>query len=745
MAASVQEDVGQPWNSHSSLDISQPDSGMEEITEEINEIPQQNRISSTTSSVKEASSSVSPILLKESLKEQEILEYRRSLRQELWAWRLELFALFAFISAIGAIVGTVYPYKGKPSPQLPFRITVNTLLSVYATIIKAAIASVAASVIYQAQWTWFATERRPIYDVAQYQKAGGLLGAITWLWSYHVRQPLVTLGAIIIILAVAIDPFIQQMIHFSDCYIPEIGGVASLPRTSYVSTKDFTNEMQAAFIGGLFNSTTAIDFSCSTGNCTFETLYNTIGFCHKCTDITNDLTSVPGPIQAANLTGVIYVLPSVNLTYSLPSGLSISQYNFYNMMYGMILAEAPKHEWWSPTVEIITLPFWQPGINLETNQPIPGCDNPANENSWHCTGLGAMSCSLSPCVQTYNATVENGKLNETLVETNDIDLGWGDTQSINETYGLDILGLIDSHCLSSSDRQALMTVNLTQQLNNKTTGVQQGNITWDSSIRWIPYMPPFNLSVDLNGNYSSETPFPESLIAHGCLYMFNADLATQLDWNIIEILTGNITYALDTYTTQSGESVADLTINGPLSLQQIYNNTHADFNSIDMLFESVAKSLTSVVRRRGENSQNFGAPALGLTKRYSVCLQVQWTWIAYPATLATLTILLLVIAIIFNARAQAPLWKSSPLIFFFHGEDGETWFNDAGPVPITKYGKQSINTTSTMEQLSQSIYVQLDVSNPLMKLRRINVSGYEDKESDDEFDIEHHEQHGLLT
>lgn len=59
-------------------------------------------------------------------------------------WWLGIGACFLFISAMIAIVVTLLPHQGKPSPQWPYHISVNSLISIYVVILKATVLLVTA-------------------------------------------------------------------------------------------------------------------------------------------------------------------------------------------------------------------------------------------------------------------------------------------------------------------------------------------------------------------------------------------------------------------------------------------------------------------------------------------------------------------------------------------------------------------------------------------------------------------------
>ena len=69
---------------------------------------------------------------------------RRRRAQFLKSWWLEIGACCIFILALIAIVVTLRPHQNKPLPQWPYSISVNSLISIYAVILKATILLVTA-------------------------------------------------------------------------------------------------------------------------------------------------------------------------------------------------------------------------------------------------------------------------------------------------------------------------------------------------------------------------------------------------------------------------------------------------------------------------------------------------------------------------------------------------------------------------------------------------------------------------
>ncbi len=68
-------------------------------------------------------------------------------------WLFEILACINTLVALFAITFTLYIYDGGVLLQLPFRISVNSLLSIYTVLFKAPLLFVLSSGIGQLQWT----------------------------------------------------------------------------------------------------------------------------------------------------------------------------------------------------------------------------------------------------------------------------------------------------------------------------------------------------------------------------------------------------------------------------------------------------------------------------------------------------------------------------------------------------------------------------------------------------------------
>ena len=138
------------------------------------------------------------------------------------------------------------------------------------------------------------------------------------------------MGALITVLALGADPFVQQLTRYYTCTILDVREQASISRTNTYSdpegqhlaggTSSLGIGMQAALGAGSFSASAfSVAFSCPSGNCTIGPAYSSVAFCSRCTDISSEIGS-------ANYTTVDPADNSTirTLNYTLPSGLYLT-------------------------------------------------------------------------------------------------------------------------------------------------------------------------------------------------------------------------------------------------------------------------------------------------------------------------------------------------------------------------------------------------------------------------------------
>ena len=649
----------------------------------------------------------------------------RSIRQRhtFKNWWMEIGACVLSLVALVAVIGTLQPHQGKPLPQWPYHISVNALISIYVLVLKAAILLVTAEGLGQLKWRRLQRDRLLDEFVKYDQATRGPLGAFRLLWQLRLRHTLSSAGALIAIVVLAIDPFVQQIIHYSDCSVPMAGLQATVPRTNvYLPqmtnggniTDGVTPGLRAAINAGMTTANGIVSPVCLTGNCTFLKEYGSVAYCSSCADVTEDLI-VQSRIVKSNFTNVVEVYfnstgnnstTSQNLTgpsylantnillnTSLPSGLFVSTYPGATFNLSTMAVDTQEHEVGnSYRVEVIIakqMKLFDPA----NGEPPTGCNASATNDTWYCKGYGAASCSLAPCVRTYTSTVEAGQLHETGTSTSNNTLSsWGYIiQAPGDSLWPQYSSMVDTTCLSDYERLSLV----------------KAGYYLDPNSRWLAYNLTFdpdpsnsqclNISSSQCLRAPDDTSFPRSMLVNECLYVFDNLFVGTLWEDYLE-------YFFNGTIEGEGDSSAIEVIKGPQNLQTIYDYGNVTFDRVDETFQNISDSITSFIRQ--SKFANFSNPAQGITMRDQVCLSVRWPWLAFPAVLVLLTVIFFVAMIVdtWPTGNRAPIWKSSPLALLFHGFE------------LPNKHAADIDELNDMEELAKGISVRFSSTDGGLKI-----------------------------
>lgn len=156
-------------------------------------------------------------------------------------WVAEIAGIVGSISFLLALAVVLATYDGKPVFDW-HGVTLNAIISVLSTASKASLLFVVEELISQWKWIIFTSEERPLADFDRIDSASrGPLGSLKVLWMrrtmyalsilYTILQfsdsyfnsGLVQVGAIIVLLSIAVDPFTQQLVQYKQdvVYTPD--------------------------------------------------------------------------------------------------------------------------------------------------------------------------------------------------------------------------------------------------------------------------------------------------------------------------------------------------------------------------------------------------------------------------------------------------------------------------------------------------------------------------------------------
>ncbi|KAK7948004.1 uncharacterized protein PG986_008890 [Apiospora aurea] len=99
---------------------------------------------------------------------------------------------------------------------------------------------------------------------------------------------------------------------------------------------------------------------------------------------------------------------------------------------------------------------------------------------------------------------------------------------------------------------------------------------------------------------------------------------------------------------------------GDLLPKKLYDSGRIDMRHIERTLADLSESLTKYLRTHAVG--NYSAPARGVVSYHATCVEVQWPWLAYPAAIALLTLMLLALVVSVSYTRNRPVWKASPLV-----------------------------------------------------------------------------------
>ena len=241
---------------------------------------------------------------------------------------------------------------------------------------------------------------------------------------------LVSLGCFVLVIAVAIAPFVQQIVAIQSRSVH----TSTAPSVRICNTSLYTDYAMgegpgmnklplgttAALYSGLFQSQSTVNdaslASCPTGNCTFAP-YQSLGFCSRCSNITD-------------------LLDKATLDDS--SRGEISNFTLPNGWYFHTSPGANN---------LMNSTTGQPLLRVDTAKlPIILNFTAIMSSGWRDTA-SATECALYFCVQTYEASVADGKFIEKIQST-------ASEISKMPYYTYQDFGLIPETCYVNGTKQA---------------------------------------------------------------------------------------------------------------------------------------------------------------------------------------------------------------------------------------------------------------------------------------------------
>lgn len=143
-------------------------------------------------------------------------------------WLLEIISWWLSAMSMGIIIGVLIYYQDKKIPNWPGSLTLNAFIAILAKVSGAALILPVSEALGQLKWSWFQGSSKTMWDFEIFDNASrGPWGSFLLLIRTKGRA-LAAIGALITLLALALDPFFQQVVDFPERW--SLNGTSSIPR-----------------------------------------------------------------------------------------------------------------------------------------------------------------------------------------------------------------------------------------------------------------------------------------------------------------------------------------------------------------------------------------------------------------------------------------------------------------------------------------------------------------------------------
>ncbi|KAK5635827.1 hypothetical protein RRF57_011539 [Xylaria bambusicola] len=592
----------------------------------------------------------------------------------LFTWRWEIVNLSIAIGLLGAMYGILRRYEDQRVPNWGPNINLNTLLAILATALRIFLIFVVVEIIGQAKWNYFASNAQSTRDnptrrlikVDHFDQASrGFVGAVRLIPS--IITDTTTLSAILVLLfSSGIGTFTQQAIQTRICQFPLKGISSSLPVLQNITPPSNIipdDTLQAAMISALAPESeeigSPVSADCPTGNCTFTNsmggVYSTLGFCSYCADTTSLISSI-------SWTG----LYSESYTkYSLPNRMEITArigvYDDISQYSSQLLVGSGSKllgNWNVFELEMITSSQWSiANITILATSPR------GSGNAYHEEPV-AVTCTIYPCLRSYNASVVNGKLRESPAGTIPLAPNIVTAFPPNATIQ-DVYREIDTIRIDELFYKALATgPGLYYQAVQSPCLV--GDTIWTTANMSSVAGGQRILLLHATPNETRPFTVEFNTVPIECLYAIDNAMYQYLSY----FMGGNVfndTCDTGWNSLQEEPKPTKIDCHGSFWLAKLYSGVDTTATSIMNRMEAFTDRLSNKLRMGVLGEPDF---VYGQALETTVCTAVYNKWLLFPTILVAATSVLLAWSVLRSWRYQdhGMLWKSSILPFLFYSD-----------------------------------------------------------------------------
>ncbi|KAK7915197.1 hypothetical protein PG985_012900 [Apiospora marii] len=573
------------------------------------------------------------------------------------SWTMEISLMALGIAAVVTSTVLLFYADGRPLTDYNFFISFNTLISILATIARTTLAFAVGSCLGQWKWNWFGKRSdTPLIFESFDDASRGPMGSF-WLICRLRARHWVTIGALVTLLILGFEPFMQAVIYTEGKIIttqpqtaPSIGtshrlDVGSTKRIKPASTTAFGFRNQrytyasaqyrrepskglASAVTRGFNANDprdAVSFICTTGNCTWP-VFTSISVCSACNDVSDHLVVSErigrdlGNIQVLGIHNdgryITHALPDVNLTNLVEPTYVEAVGRRAQIKDSVVAAYMSAKALDNPGR---TLTFAELNTMIVAVGRISAEPAYANQSRpWNQTRSTATECALYFCANAYKSEVRSGKLHEDVVAS------W--SNRVPDSYH----PIWDQRLTNTSYEEYIW--NAYEDFTNYSLNTGDADYTLDDLQLQIPRAEA--QSRGLPGN-------------------------ATLIFNITQNTLGSILPFLVSNFFQ------DPLVYGESDLGPIVSQTLHESDNLSATFAGTATAMSIWIR---DNSNMTHAGNQG---DWVLHIRVRWPYVTLPVTVVLLGCSFVFLSMWETRRLRLPPWKSDVLATLTHSLDVE--------------------------------------------------------------------------
>ncbi|KAI1435306.1 hypothetical protein GGR50DRAFT_657839 [Xylaria sp. CBS 124048] len=217
-------------------------------------------------------------------------------------WAAEIASeLFSVVSLLATVI-LLSEIDGRPLSSWTIAVSPNAVISILSIAAKASFIYALGQAISQLKWLHLFRNPENLSVLQSYDDASrGPLGAFRMFWVVRSASLVAYLGCLTVILALAFEPFSQQLLHFDERNVAYPDKQSSV---SYSTMYDFgdqgvdgvsavivgprDNPMTAAIVNGIYDVVKDPPFDCPGSNCGFPN-FTTFGVSSECDDVSSSI------------------------------------------------------------------------------------------------------------------------------------------------------------------------------------------------------------------------------------------------------------------------------------------------------------------------------------------------------------------------------------------------------------------------------------------------------------------------